>query len=353
MEYLKMNELFELVNEEEGVHVSIYMPLEKEPDKADVNRIRLKNLLKEGKTKMSEMENFPADISRPDVEKFFQPAAEFSESLIWREIEGRGLALFLGATGQYVYPSPIPVEEAVYIEPRHNIRPLLPLMTQNNDFYLLTLSQEKVQLWQGNQIDLQKIEVPQLPAGMEEALALEDPERSLQSHVSTGKVSDVQRGERAAIHHGHEAEKEKKGAILRYFRAVDEALMQGLADENAPLIIAAVDYLVPIYREANAYPHLLDQAVTGNPDHLDPKELHEKAWKTTEPYFAQMRKAALDKFREIKGTKIGSQELDEIIRLTRGCETQMISQEKQSGDDRYHQERSLDHRRRRSCARIG
>lgn len=308
MEYMNRNELFDLVHEKKGVHVSIYMPVEKEPDKLDVNRIRLKNLIKEAESKMAKVNLLPSDPPRPDADHFFRQAKEFSDNLNWQEVDGRGLAIFLEPTALHSYILPNPVEDATFIDQRFNIRPLLPLMTYNNDFYLLSLSQEKVQLWRGNRFELNRLEVPKLPSGMEEALALEDPERSLQFHTSTGRGDD-----RPAVHHGHEADKEKKGAILRYFRAVNDAVMIGLADEKAPLLIAAVDYLIPIYQEANTYPHLLDEGVIGNPDHLNPKTLHEKAWQTAEPHFNRVRETVIKQFREIKGTEISSQNVEEIV----------------------------------------
>jgi hypothetical protein len=53
--------------------------------------------------------------------------------------------------------------------------------------------------------------------------------------------------------------------------------MEFLHDKKLPLIIAAVDYLVPIYREANNYKYLHKDFISGNPEHEDPVLLHEKS----------------------------------------------------------------------------
>jgi hypothetical protein len=307
MEYMNINELLEYKPEEKGIRVSIFMPLETEPARLNMNQIRLKNLIKEGKSRLSEEDFLPADQPAPELDEFFHPATEFSNNLK-EGVDGRGLAIFLEPTAQHIHPIPISVEESVFIGPGFNIRPLLPLLTYKHAFYLLSLSQNKVQLWRGNPFKLEQIDVPQLPMGKEDALALEDPERSLQTHSSSG-----QSGNKEAIHHGHEAEKEKKGAILRYFRMVNEAVMVGLADEEAPLLIAAVDYLIPIYREANTYPNLLDEGVSGNPDHLNSQELHEKAWQTAEQHFIRARETVIEQFRQIKGTNLSSQSVEEIV----------------------------------------
>lgn len=308
MDYIDENEFNELVQERKGVHVSIYLPVEQEPDKWEMNKIRLKNLIKQGKSQFSDLNFFPSDINQPDGDQFFQPAEELTSQLSMERIKGDGLAIFMGETIQRIHPLPVSVEEYISFGSRFNIRPLLPFMTENSNFYLLALSKAKAQLWRGNRFELEPIKVPQLPKGMDEALALEDPERALQFHTSTGQSAD-----RAAVHHGHEADKEKKGAVLRYFRQVNDAILSGLSDEEDPLLIAAVDYLIPIYQEANTYPHLLDEGVTGNPDHLDDKELHQKAWQTAERHFNEIRKTIVDRFGEVKGTEKSSQKVEEII----------------------------------------
>ena len=51
-----------------------------------------------------------------------------------------------------------------------------------------------------------------------------------------------------------------------------------LHGETAPLLIAGVDYEPAVYKEANRYPHLDAVVDTGNPERLDPVELHAMVW---------------------------------------------------------------------------
>jgi len=76
---------------------------------------------------------------------------------------------------------------------------------------------------------------------------------------------------------------EAKEDILRYFQHIDRGLHALLKDETAPLMLAGVEYLFPLYQEANTYPHLLEQGITGNPDKLKAETLREKAWDIVEP----------------------------------------------------------------------
>jgi hypothetical protein len=90
--------------------------------------------------------------------------------------------------------------------------------------------------------------------------------------------------ERAAMFHGHGVGKDDaKDNILRFFHLLDQGLYALLGKESAPLVLAGVDYLFPIYREANSYPHLMERGIAGNPEGLKGEELHEQGWRIVEP----------------------------------------------------------------------
>ncbi|MCE2703319.1 MAG: hypothetical protein LW859_39355 [Anabaena sp. 49633_E8] len=55
---------------------------------------------------------------------------------------------------------------------------------------------------------------------------------------------------------------------------VDSALHKKLRGEKAPLILAGVEYLLPIYRQANTYPYLAETGITGNAEILKMQELN-------------------------------------------------------------------------------
>jgi len=92
------------------------------------------------------------------------------------------------------------------------------------------------------------------------------------------------------IVHGQGAGKDQKNIDLKkYFQEVDKGLMEMLHDERAPLIIAAVDYLVPMYREVSNYSNIVNFNISGNPENDDPVLLHEKAMTLLADTFAAER----------------------------------------------------------------
>ena len=114
--------------------------------------------------------------------------------------------------------------------------------------------------------------------------------------------------------HGHGVGiDDTKDNILRYFRQVDRGLHEWLREERAPLILAGVDYLVPIYLEVNTYPQTLKDAVKGNPEALADEELHEKALDIIEPVFAGAAEEAVSRYRDLSATDLVSRDIKIVV----------------------------------------
>src|SRR5437763_10980978 len=71
-----------------------------------------------------------------------------------------------------------------------------------------------------------------------------------------------------------------------------------LKNQRAPLVLACVEYLAPLYGETSTYPHVFDAIVSGNPDGLKNEELHQKAWALIEPTFQKARVRAAAQYHE-------------------------------------------------------
>jgi hypothetical protein len=83
---------------------------------------------------------------------------------------------------------------------------------------------------------------------------------------------------------------------------VDQGLQKTLREDSAPLVLAGVDYLFPIYHEANSYSRLLDQGIPGNPEGLKPEVLQREAWTIVEPHFLKAREDGIARYRQLIGS---------------------------------------------------
>lgn len=114
--------------------------------------------------------------------------------------------------------------------------------------------------------------------------------------------------------HGHGVRKDNtKDNVLGFFRQVDDGLQPVLSQEGVPLLLASVDYLHAIYREANRYPYLTGQGITGNPKGLKGKELHEQACGISEPHFFKAWEEAIAQYTELAGGMQASKDQEQIV----------------------------------------
>ena len=200
-------------------------------------------------------------------------------------------------------------QELVVVSDRFHVKPLLPIFIADGRFYILALSQNEVRLLQGTRYSSREIALEGVPGNLAEALRFDDPEKQLQFHTGT----PAGKGKRPAMFHGHGVgTDDSKVNLLRYFRHVDRGLHEILRDEEAPLVVASVDYLLPIYREANTCPHLVEEGVEGNPEGLGAEELHGRAWGIIEPYFEKAQEDAVALYRQFAGTGRTSTDIKEI-----------------------------------------
>ncbi len=307
MSILSDAELKTLAREHEGPCISIFMPTHRGGAETQQSRIRLKNLLTKAEERL-----IAGGLRRPEARELLDPVQELLENEVFWQHQSDGLAVFVSQDTFRHYQMPFDLEELLIVGQKFHLKPLLPLLSGDGSFYILALSQNEVRLLQGTRDSVDEVGLEGVPASLAEALKYDDIEKQLQfrtqAHTPGGK------GGRSAIFHGHGAESDyAKINILRYFQLVDDGLAKLLRDERAPLMLAGVDYLHPIYREANNYSHLLDEGIEGNPEDLSAKQLHRRAWAIVRPIFQAAQREALAKYEELEGTGLTSKDVEEIV----------------------------------------
>ena len=284
--------------------ISLFMPTHRRG--AEEDPVRWKNLLREAEEYLK-----ASGLRASETKELLGPAHKLlADPSFWKN-QSDGLAFFLSPKLVRSYRLPTAFAELAMVAKRFHIKPLLPLLRENGRFYVLAISQNRVRLLQGTYSSVHEVDLKNVPASLAEAMQFHDKDEPLLFHTRTAGGT----GSWGAIFHGHGVGIDDfKDDLLRYFRQVDRGLHELLRNEHAPLVLAAVKYLWPIYREANRYPHLLEHGIAGNPDRLGVKELHEKAWAIVQPYFHQTQKKAADFYAQLAGTGRTSNDLEEIVR---------------------------------------
>jgi len=309
MDVLSREELKGLLRKKEGPGISIYMPSYRTSPETKQNPIRFKNLLKEAEDRLT-----ASGLRKPEARKLLKPAkALLEDSPFWKH-QNDGLAAFIASGFFRYFRLPVAFKELLVVTDRFHIKPLLHLFTNDGRFYILALSQNEVRLFQCSRYSIREVDLEDVPRSLSEALKYDDPQKQLQFHTQTPGGT----GERAAMFHGHGVGKDDaKNNILRFFHQVDHGLQKILREERAPLVLAGVDYLLPIYQEANSYSPVMEEGIAGNPEGLKPEELQKEAWRLVEPYFLKVQEEATVQYKQLAGGDRASNEIEKIIPAAR------------------------------------
>ena len=295
MDILNPTALKSLIAEQGKWCVSLYMPIHQVGREQQQDPIRLKNLLAQAETKL-----LANGLRRPEIQELMRPAEELLWSKDFWQRPGDGLAIFLTNEFHKIYRLPVEFEEQLSIGTSFHFKPLIPCLGRGVRFYVLALSQNNIRLFEGNADTIHEIQL-NFPTSMEEALWTDDPQRHLNMHSGSVSMGGGKAG--AGIFHGHDPADDEKKNILRFFQSVNEGLNDLLEDKNLPMVLAGVEYLLPIFREASSHQNLLEDVIEGNPDRENLKELHEQAWAIIKPIFEESQKKAFEKFEQLKGQK--------------------------------------------------
>ena len=285
---LSRQDLQSVIEQSQGPCVSLFLPTHRAGHEIQQDPIRLKNLVRQAEAQLIQEGTRPAE-----ARELLKPISDLVDDAgFWRH-QSDGLAIFRSRDVFRLYRLPLSLQEFMTVSERFTVKPLLPLLINDARFYVLAISQKAVRLLNCSRDHLQRMDLPQVPQGMEEALP-EGPAPQLQRHTLPME------GKNAARFHGHGVGTDDVDItnLTRYFHQVEDGLRPILKDERAPLILACVEYLAPVFREVSRYQSILEPIVAGNPDGLPDEELHANAWRIAEPYFRQAREQAAAEFHE-------------------------------------------------------
>ena len=298
-------ELRDLTGQYDGPCVSIYLPTHVAGEQAQQDPVRLKNLLQRAEEQLSD-----GWLRAPEARKLLKAARDLpNDSIFWNE-RSHGLAIFMTPDSLQRFRLPLTFDELGVVNRRFHVKPLLPLLAGGERFFILALSQNKVRFYMASRFTIENVDVPGLPANMEDALNYAAADRGSQAHSAMrGSL-----GKQAAVFHGQGGQSDtRKEDLAQFFRLIDAALGPVLRDETTPLLLAGVEYLMPIYREVSGYSHVAERDLAGNCDYLSAHELHQRAWPLMEPTFQRARKAAAEKFHTLAGTGTTSDDIGQIV----------------------------------------
>ena len=310
MDRLSKNEIKTLLEKHEEACVSIFLPTSRGGVESQQDELRLRHQIRDTENRLL-LEN----LRSPEIEKLLEPLnALLEEGGFWLHTID-GLAIFRTSEMFSYYRLPFSFKEQVVVSNHFYLKPLLPLLATGGRFYVLALSQNAIRLLEGTRFSIQELNLPEtVPENLAEALKYEEAENEVSFYSSSSGALVGKGGRRATIFYGQGVSHEdSKDHLLHYFQQIDRGLHELLRDESAPMVLAGVEYLFPIYQQANTYAYLLHQGVPGNPDKLSSGTLHEAAWEVVEPYFQRVQERTAAQYRDSLGMARTSNDIREIM----------------------------------------
>jgi len=252
--------------------ISLYIATEKASggEGFKKNQIRLKNELGSVESKLEDL-----GIGQREIQEWLQEPRRLVNDTEFLNHLDSCLVFFINENNTKYYRLPLPITTMNYVGDHYYLTPLVNLLVGDYDHYILALSANELQFFEGNRFDIKPHNISELiPANKYDVVGSDYEQASLQFRSGHGEPGD------AAIYHGQGAgsESEKELELTKYFREIDKGILEALEGKSAyHLILACVDHLFDLYKTINSNNHLLPENISGNPEHKHMTSLHEQA----------------------------------------------------------------------------
>ncbi len=252
----------------EGPCITIYMPLaEGTPNQAQkANSLEWRELLRTLEQKAEAL----GAVGR----ELLSPLSDFESLIPEGEAKGESLAIFRSANLFRIAWVNERLPSRAVLGPHFFVRPMLREITTDGQFYILALSKKNVRLLRCTLRTSEDVPLPEATStNYDEYMDSVKPDHDLENRASGGP--DMGAG---GVLFGTAADSVNKNDYLAHFyRQVDNGLNEVLRGKTEPVVLAGVDYELPLYRSVSKFPHLAKEAVHGAPNSLKAGEMHTRA----------------------------------------------------------------------------
>ncbi|MBS3821835.1 MAG: hypothetical protein KGY81_08755 [Phycisphaerae bacterium] len=321
MTSVSRNDIDQLKAAEGPNAISIYLPTFQAGAETRQNHIRMKNLLQEAQRQLE-----ACGFSESESHKAMAPARALVEDLaFWRE-QDTALSVFIRDGRQWVFKLPVEVNEFVAVCDRFHLRPLLQIVEETAEAFVLAISQKSVRLFHATRFDIEQLKLPdETPASIETLAAFDDTERHVEFH--TGSPDHGPGNDRPAQYHGQGVgtdKAEEKKLVVEFARMVDDGVRTALRTQRAPLVLAAAESMADIYRGVTKYEPLHEEVLLGNPDLLRPEDLLERVRPLLTDIVEAARRRDAERFQKAAASRMAADELPMVLDAARNSQIETL-----------------------------
>ena len=275
--------------------VSIFMPTHMRGSEIRQDPIRLKNLATEARGKL-----MAAGLSQADADGLLAPAWALVEDYGFWQHQSLGLVLFLSDGMAQHHKVPVLLAQQVVVAPRFHLKPLLPVLTGEGAFLVLTITADRVRVFEASRFAMAEAEVPDLPQGLDEVTGEGDYENPLQASP-TGRPTTGPASLAKAQVYGDSPEDWRKNRRVEFVRRISKAMEAHLASNPAPVVLVANAEAAGHVQKLTALGPFLAGMVQTNPEAMDEGALHRAAYGVVQPQLGASRTTAVERFHALLG----------------------------------------------------
>ena len=263
-------ELQTLIAARGSAHVSIYLPTTPESQHIETARKALGNLLREAEGQLK-----AADTPKRTIWPIEEQVNDLIDDDEFWQFQANSLAIFSTPDLIRTYRLPNHLTELVQVSDRFHLKPLIRSVSVPQHAFVLALTENEIRLIEFfADMPAREVRVPHMPTDAASAVGT----ASVNSRSASGRIQ------------GSEGQKVR---LRQFARKVDAALRPVLAGRQEPLILAATEPLLSIFRSVNSYPGLAEDIIETSPARITPAELADSA----RPIMDRRHSATLDELR--------------------------------------------------------
>lgn len=317
MDAFSRAEILELIEADTQPAISIYMPIEYQNRVKKAIRLQFRSLVDQAATQFKESGRYDTELYMPLLDRLYE---HVEDAAFWLEMD-KGLAVFIAPDFERIYRLPTAFSPLSVVAPNFHTRPLMKYLSTPQQYWILAVGQNEVNLWEGTAAGVRPIDLETLPDNLQDALLLDiEGERvgtSFRGTASRFRGSGASRSNPSPVFQssGGGSKEEQKAWIREYFSQVDNAVLDYLRGKNGPVVLAGVDYLHPLYRAVTNLPNLAEQGIEGNIQYLNHAEIHQRAWPIIEKEIARQYDSVLALWERAYGLGNAEMDIANIARL--------------------------------------
>lgn len=249
-----LTEIKALSQARDPVSVSIYLATTPETQNIGAARTRLGNMLKDAEAQLE-----AAGTDKRSIWPISEQVHDLQDDDDFWQNQAHALAVFVTPTRLITHRFAATITETVQVSDRFHLKPLLRSVTVPQSGLVLALEEDRIRVFD--------------VTGGERAVLVKVPDMPKDAHSAAGTASINSRSASGRVR-GDEGQNLR---LRQYARKVDAALRPYLSGRSEPLILAASDPLLSMFRSVNSYPHLSDAAIEESPAHMSEADIKDRA----------------------------------------------------------------------------